>query len=96
VCDKDDAPTAVGNEIGGGGFGGKEGCRSTLAEVDAEVDVEGSGLGLGTTDENGEDPICRSFASIIAILSFGFGPSPLPLFNKLRVVGFPISPAPLL
>lgn len=70
VCDKEDAPAAGDIDIDGGGFGGKEGCK---CEVDAEADVEESGLGLDTTDEDGEDPICRSFASIIAILSFGFG-----------------------
>lgn len=65
-----------GGGICGGGFGGREGCRWTGDDVEADV---GSGVGLAfevdreDKDGDGDEPICRSLASIIAILSLGCG-----------------------
>jgi len=83
---RDEGDEGSGNDTGGGGLGGKEGC--------ADVDATGKSEALRSNSD--DDSICLSLASISAILSLGFEPSPLPLFSKLSVVGFPLSIIPFL
>jgi hypothetical protein len=76
----DVATSIIGNSFGGGGSGGSGGFGLTIGNGGRGVESLGFSFGAdprgcelmgfeGSDEELGPDSICRSFASIIAILS---------------------------